>query len=133
MSNNTKALVPLPPDYLDIKDKHSKVTDRQAQLVAHLLQTGENTSDSAKAIGANRDWAYQTLRKQHVRAFARECAEAAMGGEALSALYTMGDLLSSKSQAVRREAASDLLDRYGLGKENQGVAAPSVNVVIRID
>ena len=80
-----------------------------------------------------RTWAVSTLKKQHVRAYARDMADVMLGGHALRALATMGDLLNAKSAYLRKEAATDLLDRYGLGREDGVISAPPVQVNIRID
>ena len=60
-------------------------------------------------------------------------ADVMLGGHALRALATMGDLLNAKSAYLRKEAATDLLDRYGLGREDGVISAPPVQVNIRID
>jgi len=129
----SQQLIPMPSDSQAVRDKHGKVTDRQADLVDTLLQTGSTITKAAEDIGANRTWAVSTLKKQHVRAYARDMADVMLGGHALRALATMGDLLSAKSAYLRKEAATDILDRYGLGRDDGVVHAPPVQVNIRID
>ena len=129
----SQQLIEVPAQAQEDRSKHEKVTDRQADLVDTLLQTGSTITKAAEDIGANRTWAVSTLKKQHVRAYARDMADVMLGGHALRALATMGDLLNAKSAYLRKEAATDLLDRYGLGREDGVISAPPVQVNIRID
>ena len=129
----SQQLIEVPAQGQEVRAKHEKVTDRQADLVDTLLQTGSTITKAAEDIGANRTWAVSTLKKQHVRAYARDMADVMLGGHALRALATMGDLLNAKSAYLRKEAATDLLDRYGLGREDKVISAPPVQVNIRID
>ena len=129
----SQQLIEVPAQGQEVRAKHEKVTDRQADLVDTLLQTGSTITKAAEDIGANRTWAVSTLKKQHVRAYARDMADVMLGGHALRALATMGDLLNAKSAYLRKEAATDLLDRDGLGREDGVISAPPVQVNIRID
>ena len=129
----SQQLIEVPAQGQEVRAKHEKVTDTQADLVDTLLQTGSTITKAAEDIGANRTWAVSTLKKQHVRAYARDMADVMLGGHALRALATMGDLLNAKSAYLRKEAATDLLDRYGLGREDGVISAPPVQVNIRID
>ena len=129
----SQQLIEVPAQGQEVRAKHEKVTDRQADLVDTLLQTGSTITKAAEDIGANRTWAVSTLKKHHVRAYARDMADVMLGGHALRALATMGDLLNAKSAYLRKEAATDLLDRYGLGREDGVISAPPVQVNIRID
>ena len=129
----SQQLIEVPAQGQEVRAKHEKVTDRQADLVDTLLQTGSTITKAAEDIGANRTWAVSTLKKQHVRAYARDMADVMLGGHALRALATMGDLLNAKSAYLRKEAATDLLARYGLGREDGVISAPPVQVNIRID
>ena len=128
-----KAVVAIPSELEQEKRAaHPRVTDRQAQLVAHLLHDGATVDEAAKRIGANRAWAYTTLRKQWVREYAQDMRDALLCGLGLRALATAGDLLGqAKSERLRAEIAMDLMNRAGVGDGPK--QAPSVLIQFNLD
>lgn len=117
---------------LEIRERHPKVTDQQATLVAQLLQTGTSIAQAARELNVNADWAYQALRKPHVMAYSGELAKATLHVAALQALGTQASLLNAKSEWLRSEVARDILDRAGFTVDRAS-SAPAVNVNIKLD
>ena len=111
-----------------LRQIHHKVTDPQAELVHALLHDGCNPTEAASKLGRNKAWAYNSLNKQHVIEYRQELAMRTLGWDATQAMATMRDLLGSKSQHVRLEAARDLMDRAGL--RNDAPKAPTTAVQI---
>ena len=114
-----------------LRQQYSKVTDAQAELVHMILHNGCNPTDAAKNLGRNKAWAYNTLKKQHVIEYRQQLAMMTLGWDATQAMATMRELLGSKSQYVRLEAARDLMDRAGF--RNETVRAPSTAVQINFN
>ena len=92
---------------------NEKLTESQAELVHAILHNGCNPSEAAQQLGRNKAWAYNTLKKQHVIEYRQQLAMMTLGWDATQAMATMRELLGSKSQYVRLEAAKDLMDRAG--------------------
>jgi hypothetical protein len=93
-----------------------------------ILHDGCNPTEAASKLGRNKAWAYNSLNKQHVIEYRQELAMRTLGWDATQAMATMRDLLGSKSQHVRLEAARDLMDRAGL--RNDAPKAPTTAVQI---
>ena len=108
-----------------------QVTDAQAELVHVILHDGCNPTEAAERLGRNKAWAYNTLRKQHVIEYRQQLAMLTLGWDATQAMATMRELLTSKSQYVRLEAARDLMDRAGFRQD--AVRAPSTAVQINFN
>lgn len=113
------------------KAGNDKLTEAQADLVHMILHNGCNPTDAAKNLGRNKAWAYNTLKKQHVIEYRQQLAMMTLGWDATQAMATMRELLGSKSQYVRLEAARDLMDRAGF--RNETVRAPSTAVQINFN
>lgn len=112
-----------------LRDKHHRITDKQHELVATMLQDGCTITEAANRMGSDRSWASKTLNKQHVMEYMRDLAMNAIGAHALRATHTMTKLLDAKSEKVRQEAAKDLMDRAGLGVSEAERAPPlSINI-----
>jgi len=114
-----------------LRTSHSKVTDAQADLVHMILHDGCNPTSAAERLGRNKAWAYNTLNKQHVIDYRQQLAMMTLGWDATQAMATMRELLGSKSQYVRLEAARDLMDRAGF--RNDAPRAPSTAVQINFN
>jgi hypothetical protein len=110
---------------------NEKVTDAQADLVHMILHDGCNPTSAAERLGRNKAWAYNTLNKQHVIEYRQQLAMMTLGWDATQAMATMRELLGSKSQYVRLEAARDLMDRAGF--RNDAPRAPSTAVQINFN
>ena len=126
---------------MDDIEKHSptlsqqcnKVTDAQAELVHMILHNGCNPTEAADAIGRNKAWAYNTLNKQHVIDYRQQLAMMTLGWDATQAMATMRELLGSKSQYVRLEAAKDLMDRAGFRNDAPRTPSTAVQINFNVD
>lgn len=115
----------------EVRTAQPQVTDAQAELVHVILHDGCNPTEAAERLGRNKAWAYNTLRKQHVIEYRQQLAMLTLGWDATQAMATMRELLTSKSQYVRLEAARDLMDRAGFRQDT--VRAPSTAVQINFN
>ena len=115
----------------EVRTAQPQVTDAQAELVHVILHDGCNPTEAAERLGRNKAWAYNTLRKQHVIEYRQQLAMLTLGWDATQAMATMRELLTSKSQYVRLEAARDLMDRAGFRQD--AVRAPSTAVQINFN
>ena len=96
----------------DARRAHPKVTDAQADLVAQLLYDGRSIRAAADHLNRDRSWAYITLRKPHVQAYATDLTRTVMGVLVLRATSTLSELLdSARSDWLRKEIATEILDR----------------------
>jgi len=116
-----------------LRTQHEKVTDAQADLVHMILHNGCNPKDAAEALGRNKAWAYNTLNKQHVIDYRQQLAMMTLGWDATQAMATMRELLGSKSQYVRLEAARDLMDRAGFRNDTGRVPSTAVQINFNVD
>ena len=115
----------------EVRTAQPQVTDAQAELVHVILHDVANPTEAAERLGRNKAWAYNTLRKQHVIEYRQQLAMLTLGWDATQAMATMRELLTSKSQYVRLEAARDLMDRAGFRQD--AVRAPSTAVQINFN
>lgn len=126
---------------MDDINKHSptvragqpNMTDAQADLVHMILHDGCNPTQAAEKLGRNKAWAYTTLKKQHVIEYRQQLAMMTLGWDATQAMATMRELLESKSQHVRLEAAKDLMDRAGFRNDAPRVANTAVQINFNVD
>ena len=116
-----------------LRTQHEKVTDAQADLVHMILHNGCNPKDAAETLGRNKAWAYNTLNKQHVIDYRQQLAMMTLGWDATQAMATMRELLGSKSQYVRLEAARDLMDRAGFRTDTGRVPSTAVQINFNVD
>ena len=116
-----------------LRQQCNKVTDAQAELVHMILHNGCNPTEAADAIGRNKAWAYNTLNKQHVIDYRQQLAMMTLGWDATQAMATMRELLGSKSQYVRLEAARDLMDRAGFRQDVVRTPSTAVQINFNVD
>ena len=116
-----------------LRQQCSKITDAQAELVHMILHNGCNPTEAADAIGRNKAWAYNTLNKQHVIDYRQQLAMMTLGWDATQAMATMRELLGSKSQYVRLEAAKDLMDRAGFRNDAPRTPSTAVQINFNVD
>ena len=109
-----------------------KLTESQAELV-HVLHNGCNASEAAQQLGRNKAWAYNTLKKQHVIEYRQQLAMMTLGWDATQAMATMRELLGSKSQYVRLEAAKHLMDRAGFRQDVVRTPSTAVQINFNVD
>ena len=116
-----------------LRTTHDKVTDAQADLVHMILHDGCNPTQAAEKLGRNKAWAYTSLNKQHVIDYRQQLAMMTLGWDATQAMATMRELLGSKSQYVRLEAARDLMDRAGFRNDTGRVPSTAVQINFNVD
>ena len=116
-----------------LRTQHDKVTDAQADLVHMILHDGCNPTEAASKLGRNKAWAYTSLNKQHVIEYRQELAMMTLGWDATQAMATMRELLTSKSQYVRLEAARDLMDRAGFRQDAVRTPTTAVQINFNVD
>lgn len=116
----------------EYRERHPKITERQAELVNTILQEPGTITDAATRIGADRSWAYITLKKPHVMAYATELARASLGMAALQALATQRSLLQCKSDYLKHEVSKDILDRAGFRVGSVGGRGAEVEINIKL-
>ena len=112
---------------------NEKLTESQAELVHAILHNGCNPTEAAQQLGRNKAWAYNTLNKQHVIDYRQELATKTLGWSATQAMATMTELLASKSQHVRLEAARDLMDRAGFRHDAGNTPSTAVQINFNLD
>ena len=112
---------------------NEKLTESQAELVHAILHNGCNPSEAAQQLGRNKAWAYNTLKKQHVIEYRQQLAMMTLGWDATQAMATMRELLGSKSQYVRLEAAKDLMDRAGFRQDVVRTPSTAVQINFNVD
>jgi hypothetical protein len=91
------------------------ITERQQEIVDHILTTGQSVADAADVLGTDRCNIYRELRKPHVKKYLHERTLEHIGILAPIAAKVQGDLLSSDSDHVRATVADSILNRH-LGK-----------------
>ena len=99
-------------------DADRPLTNRQRQIVDHILTTGETVMQASASLETDVSFIYKTLRKPHVKNYLRERTLEHVGILAAYAARTQGELLSSHSDHVRASVAENILDRH-LGKPVQ--------------
>lgn len=113
-----------------LADKHPDVTPAQRELCQHLLTSGDSQTAAAEALGRDRSWVSRTLQKPHVADYAHALAVVAVSANALRAIATVEGLLDARSERVKLEAAQDVLNRAGIGR--QAASSPPVSVNIKL-
>ena len=116
-----------------VKASNEKITEAQQELVHVILHDGCNPTEAAKRLGRNKAWAFNTLRKQHVIEYRQQLAMMTLGWDATQAMATMRELLNSKSQYVRLEAARDLMDRAGIRQDVVKTPSTAVQINFNVD
>lgn len=116
-----------------VKASNEKITEAQQELVHVILHDGCNPTEAAKRLGRNKAWAFNTLRKQHVIEYRQQLAMMTLGWDATQAMATMRELLDSKSQYVRLEAARDLMDRAGFRQDAVRTPSTAVQINFNVD
>ncbi len=115
------------------KASNEKITEAQQELVHIILHDGCNPTEASKRIGRNKSWAFNTLKKQHVIEYRQQLAMMTLGWDATQAMATMRELLNSKSQYVRLEAAKDLMDRAGFRQDVKTTPSTAVQINFNVD
>lgn len=94
----------------------NKLTELQKAIVDTLLEDRSLTAPMiADKLGCDKTAVYKSLRKQHVREYLLSIVSVDLILSAPVAMATQRSLLSSKSDYIRHQAASDLLNRNEIG------------------
>jgi IS30 family transposase len=96
-------------------DADRPLTQRQKQIVDHILTTGKSVQECADELGTQATNIYRDLRKPHVKKYLHERTLSHIGILAPIAAHTQQQLLTSDSDHVRASVAENILDRH-LGK-----------------
>jgi hypothetical protein len=107
-----------------------QMTELQKKIVDIALQDktldAQQIADRADCHVTN---IYKVLSKQHVREYLLTQVNSELMLSAPEAMAVQRTLLQSKSDYIRNKAASDLLDRSGIGERN-AIIGQTVNVKI---
>ena len=113
-------------------DTDKPLTDRQKEVVDHIMTTGQGPYQCAEALGTDPSNIYRILRYPHVRKYLHDMTLQHVGILAPIAAKTQGELLSADSDHVRASVAENILDRH-LGRpvaRAQVAHQGSINVTI---
>ena len=113
-----------------IEDSGVRLTDKQLQIVNILLDNECSAAECAKIVGCHWTYVHKVLNKQHVRMFILEQVSTRLLMSAPKAASIMRKLLSSRSDYVKHQAATDILDRIGITSDRSGSHHAEVRVVI---
>jgi len=98
---------------------NKELTELQKRICDTLLEDRHQTAkDVAEKLGCDTSTVHKTLNKQHVKEYILQQVNAALLMCAPQALACQHSLLQSKSDYIRHQAASDLLNRNGVGEVN---------------
>ena len=132
--NGTKSLVMkqrLDNQSHELNDDSSvKLTDIQLQIVNILLDNECSAAECAKIVGCHWTYVHKVLNKQHVRRFILEQVSTRLLMSAPKAVSIMRKLLSSRSDYVKYQAATDILDRVGIKSDGSDYHHTEVKVTI---
>ncbi len=117
----------------ELRHEHPKVSDSEAEFVHLLLQTGKPTSEVANLAGVGKNWAYYHMSMAHVADYRQAVAIRVLGWDSSQALATMRQLLSSRSDYIKLEAARDIMDRAGLSLEPEKRRSSAVVINFNLD
>ena len=125
MSNVLSKVVPP-----SVPEVGRELTEHQKAIVEAVTVSGlTRPRDIAEVIGCTPQNVYKVLNKEHVRAAILKAVSSSLLVSANKAMETQLKLLSSKSDYVGHQAASDLLNRNDIGVSN-GIIGQAVNVKI---
>ena len=113
-----------------IEDSGGELTDIQLQIVNILLDKECSAAECAKIVGCHWTYVHKTLNKQHVRRFILEQVSTRLLMSAPKAASIMQKLLSSRSDYVKYQAATDILDRVGIKSDRSASHHSEVKVTI---
>jgi hypothetical protein len=113
-----------------LADTHPDVNERQRELIHRLAQGAPTQRAVAEDMGTTESWVSHTLRKPHVAAYAHDVAVLCVSTSAVRAAAKVEALLDARSERVQLEAAQDVLNRAGIGR--QAASSPPVSVNIKL-
>ena len=133
MRSNT----PHPPDNTDASSlvPSARLTKQQAAFVEHYVQNGGVVSEAAQAAGyADRSSGYACLRKPAVQKAIMQLTLDTIGLASVPALKTVMELATgARSEYVKLQAATDLLDRAGFKPPDKLHAVVDADLHVTLD
>lgn len=99
----------------ELRTEHPDLDDDTVALVTLILHTRKSHRAIARELACSHAWISARLRRPAVQRFMAELAMAALGVAATRSIKTLEQLTASKSEQMRLTAATELLDRAGLG------------------
>ena len=115
-----------------LKEANKQLTQRQADILEHIMRTGESPYAAAETLGTSPRNIYRVLSYPHVKKELQARALEQVGILSLYAVRTQEQLLRADSEHVRASVAENILDRH-LGKpvmRQQVALGGQINVVI---
>jgi hypothetical protein len=102
---------------LELRDamKDCILSDRAIQLIALRVNTGASVAQLARGVGMDRTAAYVMLSRPQAQQLIADLARALMGDAAIMGAHTMMRIMRSKDSALAYRAASEMMERAGLG------------------
>jgi len=127
-----------PPNKSELDALAHKLTRRQRDMVANIVNHGMNGTKAAKTAGYSDASAVvtasKTLAKPHVQAYLNALTMSAFGERGAKALHAIERLMtSSKSDYVQLEAAKDMANRAGWQPPERKQITVSGDVSVRIE
>jgi len=96
-------------------DTDKALTPRQAEILDHIMLTGESPYDAAETLGTSPRNIYRVLAYPHVKRELQRRALDQVGILSLYAVRKQQELLEADSEHVQATVAENILDRH-LGK-----------------
>ena len=113
-------LITLPQTKPLLADARQQLTDKQKYIAdTHLDNPRMSLTEIADVIGVSKQWVAKVMSKQHVREYIVANVHTSLLASASEAMLTQRSLLSSKSDYIRHQATSDILDRNDIGSSNE--------------
>lgn len=109
---------------LKLRASHPMLDDDTVALCILTVTTRLSTRAIARELGAQHTWCYARLVRPDVQAFLQQLASTTLGVAASRSISTLEDLRDhSKDEHTRMKAATELLDRAGMGNTSSHRAA----------
>ena len=116
----------------EVRTAQPQITDAQAELVHVILHDGCNPTEAAERL-QEQGLGVQYATKTACYRIQTTVGLLTLGWDATQAMATMRELLTSKSQYVRLEAARDLMDRAGFRQDAVRTPSTAVQINFNVD
>ena len=123
----------------NIKNKETGLTEKQTELVEHLVANGGTVKDAAAVAGyaegeSGRVSASKALALPHVQAYMMERMRQELGVKATLAVHQVAKLaMTARSEYVQLEASKDIMDRVGLKAPDKHMHLIAGDIKVEID
>ena len=116
---------------LELRDamKDCILSDTAIQLIALRVNTGASVAKLARGLGIERTAAHVMLSRPQAQALIADLARTLMGDAAIMGVHTMMRIMGSKDHALAYRAASDMMERSGLGISQRATPDGSTKTV----